>query len=76
MEDDVFAKQRFAFTLPRTLGEIFRHLNPNWRNYVIVRGRLERCTTFELDIVVIGTHEPSCIQMEIYVEIFVDFDGL
>jgi hypothetical protein len=37
---------------------------------------LQECTTFELGVVVIGTHEPSCVQMEIYVEIFVDFDGL
>jgi hypothetical protein len=36
---------------------------------------LQEWTTFELGVVVIGTHEPSCIQMEIYVEIFVDFDG-
>jgi len=29
-----------------------------------------------LGIIVIGTYEPPCVQMEIFVEIFVDFDGL
>jgi len=33
-------------------------------------------STFELSIVVIGTHELPCVQTEIFVEIFVDFDGL
>ncbi len=37
---------------------------------------LQNGTTFKLDSVVIGIYEPSCKQMEVYVEIFVDFNGL
>jgi len=37
---------------------------------------IQECTTFELGIVVIGTYEPPSVQMKIFLEIFVDFDGL
>jgi len=37
---------------------------------------VQECTTFELSIVVIGTQEPPCVQMEIFLEIFVDFNDL
>ncbi len=37
---------------------------------------IQECTTSEQGVVVIGTHEPLCVQMEIFVEIFVDFDSL
>jgi len=30
---------------------------------------------FELGVVVIGTHKPPSIQIKIFLEIFVDFDG-
>jgi len=32
-------------------------------------------STFELVIGVVGTHEPLCVHMEVFVEIFVDFGG-
>jgi len=31
--------------------------------------------TFELGLVVIGIHEPLCVQMEMFLEVFVGFDG-
>jgi len=31
---------------------------------------------FELGIDLIGTHEPPCVQMEIFVKVFVEFDDL
>jgi len=39
---------------------------------------LQECTssTFELVFVVIVTHEPLCVQMEVFIKIFIDFDGL
>jgi len=37
---------------------------------------LQKFTTFELSVVVIETYGPPCVQTEISIEIFVDFDGL
>jgi len=36
----------------------------------------QECSTFELVIVVSVTHEPLCVQMEVSIEIFIDFDSL
>jgi len=37
---------------------------------------VQKYTTFELGIVVIRTHEPPSVQMKIFLEVFVGFDGL
>jgi len=37
---------------------------------------VQEWATFELGIVVIGTREPPSAQMKIFLEIFVDIDGL
>jgi len=41
--------------------------------YVII---IQKFITFELLIGIVATHQPPCVQMEVIVEIFVDFNGL